>query len=92
VVQGLGCGGDDRDRTDGLRLARAALSQLSYIPTEQHKFITSAVGRQPVRWVRVHTRNCGEHPFLIMLPPASPRNRPTVHRGSMLQRLASAVP
>ena len=24
--------GDDRARTDGLRLARAALSQLSYIP------------------------------------------------------------
>ena len=27
--------GDDRDRTDGLRLARAALSQLSYIPLAQ---------------------------------------------------------
>ncbi len=26
-------GGDDRDRTDGLSLAKAALSQLSYIPT-----------------------------------------------------------
>ena len=25
-------GGDDRDRTDGLRLAKPALSQLSYIP------------------------------------------------------------
>ena len=25
-------GGDDRDRTDDLRLAKAALSQLSYIP------------------------------------------------------------
>jgi hypothetical protein len=25
-------GGDDRDRTDNLRLAKAALSQLSYIP------------------------------------------------------------
>jgi hypothetical protein len=25
-------GGDDRDRTDGLSLAKAALSQLSYIP------------------------------------------------------------
>ena len=27
-------GGDDRDRTDNLCLAKAALSQLSYIPTE----------------------------------------------------------
>ena len=27
------CGGDDRDRTDDLRLAKPALSQLSYIPT-----------------------------------------------------------
>ena len=26
-------GGDDRDRTDGLSLAKAALSQLSYIPS-----------------------------------------------------------
>jgi hypothetical protein len=26
-------GGDDRDRTDDLSLAKAALSQLSYIPT-----------------------------------------------------------
>ena len=26
------CGGDDRDRTDDLRLAKPALSQLSYIP------------------------------------------------------------
>ena len=28
-------GGDDRDRTDGLSLAKAALSQLSYIPTSR---------------------------------------------------------
>jgi hypothetical protein len=28
-------GGDDRDRTDDLRLAKAALSQLSYIPSLQ---------------------------------------------------------
>ena len=27
-------GGDDRDRTDGLRLAKPALSQLSYIPSD----------------------------------------------------------
>jgi hypothetical protein len=39
-------GGDDRDRTDGLRRARAALSQLSYIPTEQYNSITPAVSRQ----------------------------------------------
>jgi hypothetical protein len=30
--------GDDRDRTDNLRLARAALSQLSYVPG----FLTNA--------------------------------------------------
>ncbi len=35
-----GAGGDDRDRTGNLRLAKAALSQLSYIPGE----------RTPVRW------------------------------------------
>ncbi len=29
-------GGDNRDRTGNLRLARAALSQLSYIPTGHH--------------------------------------------------------
>lgn len=27
-------GGDDRDRTDDLRRAKAALSQLSYVPEE----------------------------------------------------------
>ena len=30
--KGLSVGGDDRIRTGDLRLARAALSQLSYIP------------------------------------------------------------
>ncbi len=29
-----GCGGADRDRTDDLRLAKPALSQLSYSPVE----------------------------------------------------------
>ena len=28
-------GGDDRDRTDDLRLAKAALSQLSYVPRKE---------------------------------------------------------
>ena len=32
VRRGSTDGGDDRDRTDGLRLAKPALSQLSYIP------------------------------------------------------------
>ncbi len=32
VPPGAPHGGDDRDRTDGLRLAKPALSQLSYIP------------------------------------------------------------
>src|SRR5213592_1141811 len=31
--------GDDRVRTDGLRLARAALSQLSYIPLPETLFV-----------------------------------------------------
>ena len=30
----MSSGGDDRDRTDDLRLAKAALSQLSYIPMD----------------------------------------------------------
>ncbi len=30
---GSSSGGDDRDRTDDLRLAKAALSQLSYVPS-----------------------------------------------------------
>jgi hypothetical protein len=33
LTHGFHYGGDDRDRTDGLSLAKAALSQLSYIPT-----------------------------------------------------------
>ncbi len=31
----LKSGGDDRDRTDDLRLAKAALSQLSYVPPQK---------------------------------------------------------
>jgi hypothetical protein len=41
--QGLEGGGDDRDRTDGLSLAKAALSQLSYIPTQ--RFYSAFSGR-----------------------------------------------
>ena len=41
-------GGDDRDRTDDLRLAKPALSQLSYIPERRHAldghFLTRAGG------------------------------------------------
>jgi hypothetical protein len=36
-------GGDDRDRTDGLRLAKPALSQLSYIP-KTRSFNSQMVG------------------------------------------------
>ena len=34
--RGENTGGDDRDRTDNLRLAKAALSQLSYIPDDEN--------------------------------------------------------
>ncbi len=46
--------GDDRDRTGDLRLAKAALSQLSYIPTVagcRHNIVRNAIsaGRPPLR-------------------------------------------
>ena len=39
-------GGADRDRTGDLMLAKHALSQLSYSPTEK----LSALSREPNRW------------------------------------------
>ena len=47
--------GDDRDRTDNLRLARAALSQLSYVPecrTGQTSVWRAAVGLNGCTWTR----------------------------------------
>lgn len=40
-------GGDDRDRTDDLRLAKPALSQLSYIPIGIHSAELPASAAQP---------------------------------------------
>ena len=37
-------GGDNRDRTGDLSLAKAALSQLSYIPTNPFRLAASLVG------------------------------------------------
>ena len=43
----LSGGGDERDRTDGLLLAKQALSQLSYTPEGFHKLIASGL-----KWTR----------------------------------------
>ena len=45
-------GGADRDRTDDLRLARAALSQLSYSPKPSHLTKAELPGRLPTEIAR----------------------------------------
>jgi hypothetical protein len=45
--------GDDRDRTGNLRLAKPALSQLSYVPGPQGKSEISNLRSQIWNWARV---------------------------------------
>jgi hypothetical protein len=44
-AQHQGLGGDEEDRTPDLRIANATLSQLSYVPTDEH--FTEHNGRRP---------------------------------------------
>ena len=45
-------GGDDRDRTGNLRLAKPALSQLSYIPAGGRVAVRRAVAFGGPKWTR----------------------------------------
>ena len=40
----LNCGGDEEDRTPDLRIANAALSQLSYVPIEFQFYLENSLG------------------------------------------------
>ena len=48
---GLVIGGDEEDRTPDLRIANAALSQLSYVPIESQFYLENSLGtmnKQPL--------------------------------------------
>lgn len=60
--------GDDRDRTDNLCLARAALSQLSYVPELPADSPSRLSAQQPHPIATSVTQNMIEAPF----PPDSP--------------------
>src|SRR5215471_15429962 len=53
--------GADRDRTDDLRLAKPALSQLSYSPGCRFR-LERPTYRPPVRWARAEL-NCRPHAY-----------------------------
>ena len=62
-------GGDDRDRTDDLRLAKAALSQLSYVPPLVMSMPSlSGKNKEP----RGRVGPVGQSPALAKQPRANP--------------------
>ncbi len=62
-----GVGGDEGIRTPGLRLAKAALSQLSYIPKAEclNALIPSGMSRPPTSrfWWAFQDSNLGPFPY-----------------------------
>ncbi len=52
-------GGDEEDRTPDLRIANAALSQLSYVPMRGEIIANSGLPRQPGRLQACGTASCG---------------------------------
>lgn len=63
-------GGDDRDRTDNPCLAKAVLSQLSYIPGELAiSFQRSALSKKTKICFRERTLQRNTYPKACLLPP-----------------------